>query len=88
LGISGNAYRKCLQNGQWGEPDVFECHTPEIMTLEMEAKSLLSAGDNETVTPETVINITKELINSLNTSKSIFPSDVSSIANILDAVIM
>jgi len=71
-----------------GEPDVFECRTPKIMTLEMEAKSLLSAGDNETVTPETVINITEELINSLNTSMPIFPSDVSSITNILDAVIM
>ena len=62
-----------------------ECHTPEIVELEMEVESLKNL--TELVAPETVINITNELISNLNTSQPIFPNDVSSIANILDAVI-
>ena len=62
-----------------------ECHTPEIVELEMEVESLENL--TELIAPETVINITNELISSLTTSQPIFPNDVSSIANILDAVI-
>jgi len=64
---------------------VSECHTPEIVELEMEVESLKNL--TELVAAETVINITNELISSLNTSQPIFPNDVSSITNILDAVI-
>ena len=88
--ILGGAYRKCLQNVQWGEPDVSECRTPEVVQLEMEAESLLTVdGDvGESVTSETVIDITDELSSILNTSQPIFPNDLSSITNILDVVIL
>ncbi|XP_065917797.1 latrophilin-like protein LAT-2 isoform X3 [Dysidea avara] len=87
---NGGAYRKCLQNVQWGEPDVSECRTPEVVQLEMEAESLLTVdGDvGESVTSETVIDITDELSSILNTSQPIFPNDLSSITNILDVVIL
>lgn len=88
--ISGIAYRKCLQNAEWGEPDVSECRTPDIVELEMEAESLFGDDGNveESVTPEDVTDITDDLINILDTLQPIFPNDLLSIINILDAVIL
>jgi len=88
--ISGIAYRRCLQNIQWGEPDVSECRTPELVELEMEAESLLKDDGNieESVTPETVIGITDDLRNILDTLQPISPNDISFIINILDTVIL
>ena len=84
--ILGTAHRQCLKNDLWGEPDLSECHTPEITKLEREVESLLSNG-TETKSADTVIGITNELSSSLNTTQMIFPNDVNSITNILETVL-
>ncbi|XP_065901795.1 adhesion G protein-coupled receptor L4-like [Dysidea avara] len=83
---NGTAHRQCLKNDLWGEPDLSECHTPEITKLEREVESLLSNG-TETKSADTVIGITNELSSSLNTTQMIFPNDVNSITNILETVL-
>lgn len=67
-----------------------ECRTPDIVELEMEAESLFGDDGNveESVMPENVIDITDDLINILDTLQPIFPNDLLSIINILDAIIL
>jgi len=69
---------------------VSECRTPDIVELEMEAESLFGDDGNveESVMPENVIDITDDLINILDTLQPIFPNDLLSIINILDAIIL
>ena len=57
------------------------CSTPQILRL----KELLLAA--EPLSADNVTEIAEDLSNILKTSQQIFPSDLSSITNILDAII-
>ena len=77
------AHRQCFQNSAWGTPNVSECRTPEIFRLE---KLLLTEA--ESLSSDNVTEFAVDLSNTLKTSQQIFPSDLSSIANILDIIIL
>jgi len=69
--------------------DKQQCHNPEIRALDKEVELLLdlSHGNENLTDSDNLIRISDDLINILSTSQ-IFPNDVSSVANILDGVIM
>ena len=83
------ADRDCFQTDELETLRVLNCHTLEIKALDEKVKSLLDGNENltESVSPDILIRIADDLINILNSSQ-IFPNDVSSVANILDGVIM
>ena len=69
--------------------DKQQCQNPEIRALDKEVELLLdlSHGSENLTDSDNLIRISDDLINILSTSQ-IFPNDVSSVANILDGVIM
>ena len=65
-----------------------DCHALEIFRLEEQTKFLLDESTTESLSADNVTEIADDLSNSLKTSQQLFPSDLSSITNILDAIIL
>lgn len=85
----GNASRECLRNDTWDLPIVIGCRTIEQMSREEKARELLSFNFsvNQTNVPYIVASIANELQQFTSTVQSLLPSDASSSANTLDALI-
>ena len=95
--VIGYATRHCLNNGQWGSPNVSECRTVEQIRLEMRTEELFRVVKNRFVNedrdltqpfiPETFVDIVNEQQEISNTTQPLLPNDLSSTANTLDHII-
>ena len=95
--VTGFATRQCINNDQWGSPNVSQCRTVEQIRLEMRAEELVNlvqdmfVDDDRDLTqifvPEVVEEIADELQEITDTIQPLLPNDATSAANTLDAII-
>ena len=64
-----------------------DCCKSEILRLEEQTKFLLDGNITGSISADNVTEFADDLSNSLKTSQQIFPRDISSITNTLDAII-
>ena len=73
------ATRLCTENSEWSVPNVDDCKTEVLESLE----SRVTGSINTTA----LVEYTSELSNLTDTQFSILPQDIITISNILDTVI-
>jgi len=93
----GLAYRKCLRNNRWGSVSILNCRTVEILRIESSAKELRdivqrrynkTSDMTQTFSTGILLETIKQLESVTLASQPILPMDLSSIAKILNTIIL